>query len=172
MAELIRSHHAKERYYFDTQFLRLELYRLVSAFFASRKFAQHLINDGAYRSLGSLAVEFQESEIVRVLTAVAIQIRILDDQLDELSPFKDAESIVGKLVPDTSNPRKSIPLHLREACNKIIHAKVVRFDTKDDAQMNSYLTPMLYLIGQKQKAEWKATLEIVKFAESIEVLID
>ena len=83
---------------------------------------------------------------------------------------------VGVLKPEGE---KDKPLTIREACNKIIHAKVVKYDLawseenpiwgrwyKDQGRnvRNKYKTPILQLEGTHQNGrKWEARVELVPF---------
>jgi hypothetical protein len=62
-------------------------------------------------------------------------------------------------------------LTLREACNKIIHATEINYDSVIPDRSNNpdregvYLRPHLYLYGTKNKKGWRAKLSIVDFVK-------
>lgn len=143
----------------------LDLYRLVCLFLADKRVAK-LGPD--YYHIWNLKNEFLRSEVTRILISTAIAIRIRIDQ-KEKKLSKELKAPCGKLYPNLPS-RKSEPLTLREACNKIIHATKIRFDIEvppsarygHDVYLNA---PYLYLYGERNSEKWRAKLSIVEFAE-------
>ena len=115
--------------FFDVQAFRLDLYRLLCCFYASGGFSRlRDTGDFSARELGEVGGEFEEFEITRLLVSIAASVRVIQDRDREL--FKKLKTNCGRLIPDLRHPRKYEPLPLREACNKIIHAKRFNFDVR------------------------------------------
>jgi hypothetical protein len=159
----------REGYHIETQNVRLDLYRLLSAFFASQEFANLSTGDGAYDPIGSLADEFEESEIVRTLISIATSMRIADDQNNHYLDRYNTDT--GVLITDLNQPDQTVMLNLREACNKMIHATAVKFDIDENENFNEYLNPTIYLYGEKRGVRWKAVLRISDFARDVSALL-
>lgn len=122
-------------------------------------------------------LQYSDEEISQNLVTLAAITRACDD---ELGMLKDIEPNfpegVGLLKPEGE---KDKPLTIREACNKIIHAKVVNYDLacseenpiwgrwyKDKGYdvKNKYKTPALQLEGKHQNGKkWEARVELVPF---------
>ena len=59
---------------------------------------------------------------------------------------------------------------IREACNKIVHAKDINRDVANPnasgmIHNDPYVGPYVYLYGDKDGQEWKAKLSIVDFVK-------
>lgn len=160
-------HEVPLRFFFDQRSFRLDLYRLITCFYSSITFAEYG-EDYDYDRVRELQQEYEESEIVRLLVNIAVMARIVDDRNE---PFPEQFRIqCGKLIVDLSEPTKLEPLSLREACNKIIHAKEFNWDieqlkNEDDLPYPTtrYLAPRIYLYGAHGTNNWKAILEVSKF---------
>lgn len=146
----------------------LELHRLLALFLASKSFAALCTNypgegfDPIYK-----IQEVEEDEITRLLLYLAITARVINDRED--SVFELSGSNCGQLEKNGRDKDIEI-LDLREACNKIIHAKKVRFDVEKDGEQ-TYLNPFIYLYGEQNGKSWKATLDIVAFSKEYVSLV-
>jgi hypothetical protein len=135
---------------------------------ADRQVANRTLTSDAIRSLQETHLR---PEIGRILISCAAGLRILFDARPAIKGWID-RSDCGKLYRDwPSDESKVEKLTLREACNKIIHAKQIRFDeVVPNAAANPdnegvYLRPYLYLYGSKNRHEWRAVLSIIDFAK-------
>lgn len=146
--------------------LRRDIYELLSFFLSSQSIAELDYSDSdPIQQLGGL----QRDLITKRLISVAITIRILDDQ--ESQVFDMVAAYCGTITKDLANPGESCGLGLRDACNKIIHARNVTFDTSTSSTGRTYLYPSLYLEGTEGKRPWAVGLDVVKFCrESASVL--
>jgi hypothetical protein len=117
--------------FFDDAAFKLDLYRLLACFYATRGFARlRDSEDYVARSAGDLGGAFDEAEITRLLVSIAARVRVIQDREGEY--FKRVKKTdCGRLVPDLKHPRTSKPLSWREACNKIIHAKHFHVDVQE-----------------------------------------
>ncbi|MBB5442071.1 MULTISPECIES: hypothetical protein [unclassified Paraburkholderia] len=145
----------------------LELHRLLAIFLASKGFAE-LVEAGVRHAAELhdpilVLQEVEDSEIPRILLAVAITARVLDDANERV--LNEIAGECGTLIQDLRAPENSVPLSLREACNKIIHASKIRVDIAHNERGRPYLQPFLYLYGQRNRVEWKATLDVVAFVK-------
>ena len=160
----------REGFFFDRNLFRLDLYRLITCFYSSITFAEN-IEDHDFDSIKVLQSDFEESEITRLLVNIAVTARIMDDRENNVTSGLSCEC--GELISDLSKPSNTTSLSLREAYNKIIHAKKFNWDVdnldKEDETLpyptTRYLTPRMYLYGSKGEREWKATLDIEKFVK-------
>ena len=138
----------------------LELSRLLSIFLSSEKFAELRAGAGCYPQIFDVLLDTQDDEITRILISLAITARIIDDR--EKGIFSNSKAVCGVLEQD----KKIKDLLLREACNKILHAKKIRFDVSKTEAMETFLNPRVYLYGSTQKnSAWKATLDLIPFAK-------
>jgi hypothetical protein len=149
--------------------VRRDFYHLLTAFLASK----HLIglSDGQdHCPFWRVRDEFEESEIVRLLVTTAVGARIREE---DLRAFEKARGLqlpksppVGTLVRNIARPTQEEPLHLREACNKIIHAELINFDRVNAKKpTKSYLNPKVYLYSSRdRKSGWRAVLHVAEYA--------
>jgi len=156
---------------FDPSPFALDLYRLVCLVLADKSVAKL---GHEYFQLDQIKTEFVRPEVTRILISTAVALRVRFDEIirDRVLRQELNSAHCGKLYPKWPG-RKTEPLTLREACNKIIHAKQIRFDTViPDARHNPdeagvYISrPYLYLYGTKDGVPWRAVLSIIEFAES------
>jgi hypothetical protein len=102
------------------------------------------------------------------LLTLSITARVIDDRENRI--FKDISSPCGTLQENLENV-VVMQLTLREACNKIIHAKKIRFDI-EGSEMLAHLNPFIYIYGDSPNGRsWKATLDIIKFAKEYALIL-
>lgn len=146
--------------------LRRDIYELLSFFLSSQPIAE--LNDSSNDPLQQLD-GLQRDLITKRLIAVAVTIRILDEQMSYV--FDMLTAYCGTITKDLTKPGEACGLGLRDACNKIIHARNVTFDTNVALTGRTYLYPSLYLEGTEWKKAWTVDLDVVKFCrESASVL--
>lgn len=144
----------------DLKPIRLDIYRLVCQFEGSRPFSETLdgLTADIQQPLKDLEREFFCDETSRILLQSATILRMLDDELeadmDERNPF-----FCGVLQMGT----KKEQLSLREACNKIIHARKINFDQLPSEDKEGHFGPFVYLYGLRGHTAWNASLNILQF---------
>jgi hypothetical protein len=132
--------------------------------FASKSFAELRMGSGENWEAIDHLQQFEGDEITRILLAVAITARVIDDRNNKVLDLVARDC--GTLIATDANGTKETGLSLREACNKIIHAKKVRFDSSELETTQRYLNPVIYLYGERhQGQEWKAVLDVITFAK-------
>ena len=159
----------RSSYQIDNMRIYLLVYRLLTIFLASPKLSD-LCSDDIESSGSRLKQEFEQSEIEHLIIQIATLIRVYDDQIRKLPGIK-VENIynpdVGELYSEFKKRNKEA-LRLREACNKIIHAKTIKYEIEKKSTIwQSYLKPFIYLYGEKNRKKWKAVLDIKRFCLSI-----
>jgi hypothetical protein len=166
MAEAL-AEYMKPGHRFDTGPFLLDLYRLFGIVLGDRQLAE--MERSKYSAIELLRSEYAHSELIRIVTSTAIALRILFDQ--HRQPFTNvSQRPCGELFVDWPTPNP-VDLTLREACNKIIHARKVNYDEVDpdpgynSDQIGVYLRPYVHLYGKKDACDWKATLSIIDFAK-------
>ena len=137
----------------------LDLYRLLSIFLSSKNFAMLRDEHGLDTITALQEPEFDE--ITRILISSAITARIIDDRNERFLSKEGSEC--GKLINNLNNPKEDVPLTLREACNKIIHAEKIRTDLEEENH-KKYFNPIMYFYGKYKGLEWKATLDVIQYA--------
>lgn len=122
-------------------------------------------------------LQYSDEDISENLIKLAAIARACDDELGILKNIEpNFPKGIGQLILEGE---KSKPLTIREACNKIIHAKVVEYDFAWSEEnpiwgqwfkaqgyevKNKYKTPALRLRGEHQNGkQWTARVELVPF---------
>jgi hypothetical protein len=142
----------------------LELHRLLAIIFASKSFADLRVGNGEEWDPIDHLQQFEHDEITRILLFVSVTARVIDDRYDKVLDLVAKDC--GTLTHTDDKGQKEVGLSLREACNKIIHAKKVRFDVTETEATQRYLNPVIYLYGELRKGHaWKAVLDVVTFAK-------
>lgn len=141
-----------------------DLNRLLSVFMLMKRFADLLNEEYASQKdkdpLSRLHTGFTEDEIVHLLISTAIYNRTQLDHLQEMHDdpeeitFEPVEGSCGTLYPNIDDA-DSKELNLRDACNKIIHAKRIYID--ESKKMN------LFVHGTYKSKKWKAILDIPNY---------
>lgn len=143
------------------------LYMLGCIFFASPGFGS-----GAYRYEFNydLRLRFQEAEANTLLVSIAAAVRRRTELLDDFERSQIAQvapASVGSLVKDIRQKERSVDLSFREACNKIIHAKQIKFDYDErTCRRGGVLNPTVHCYGTHGKLEWKASIQIYSFIKA------
>lgn len=160
----------KEGHLPNTGTLTIELHRLLTMFLASKPLADLRTmypgegHDPIYR-----IQEVEEDELTRLLLTLAITARVVDDREGRL--FDLIGLACGSLQADVSRPG-TIELGLRDACNKIIHARKIRIELAESEKTQPYWLPWINLYGQSKPAtEWHARLDVVEFAKAYMLLV-
>ena len=146
----------------DQARVQLLSFRLLTIFLASENL--HNLCNGEYDSGADiLANEFEKVEIEHLMLQIAALFRSADTSaLEELTFNQRWNPTVGKLEEPIGGQAKD--LSLREACNKIIHVREIKYEVVEgDYEWNRFLKPMIYLYGQKQKIKWRAILDVKAF---------
>lgn len=143
----------------DSAKIRYDLYRLLASIYASERFPHEAIDYENPLSLGNLAGQFEDSEISHLLITVAIEVRTALQRYPE----------PGKLqCGELTQAGATQPLTVREACNKVIHAKEVRGDVDWEAGRIVKFNPVMHLHGTTpQGAPWTARLDLAVFASHL-----
>ena len=155
------------------QVLRLDLYRLICYFHTSKHLAK-LSDMGDFCPWQGLRDEFQGAEIIRILLQTAVAVRFTGfGHADPLRAQRELlEERVGEIYKNVG-VKTSEPLVLREACNKIIHAKNIVLDSnKSGNPYTHYLKPKIFCYEDfQQQAGWKATIDLLSFVECSDGLV-
>lgn len=147
--------------------IRVQLlsYRLLSLFFASEKL--HIACSGECNSGADyFASNFEKVEIEHTLLNIATLFRTADTNAINGRTFYDRwNPVVGELVVDSKD---NYQMTLREACNKIIHSKEIKYEIQEgEYEWNRFLQPTIYLYGEHNKIGWRAIIDIQLFCFQI-----
>ena len=146
----------------DRSRVQLLSFRLLSIFLASKNL--HGLCNGEYDSGADiLANEFEKVEIEHLMLQIATLFRSADTSaLEDLTFNQRWNPNVCLLEQPIESQAKN--LTLREACNKIIQVKEIKYEVVNGKyEWDRYLEPTIYLYGQKQKDNWRAILDIKTF---------
>ncbi len=149
----------------DIEITRLDLYRLLNQFIASRRLSE-MCADDPYLNHAMYALDhFFEIEATRILLSSAVIARVIDDRDGDL---KNYDTTCGKLIKNLNNPNDVVDLNLREACNKIIHAKTIKYDVEVERQGydQRLFNPYMYYYGSLNGKNWKAILNVVDYVKN------
>ncbi|MDP9193253.1 MAG: hypothetical protein M3P06_16265 [Acidobacteriota bacterium] len=168
MAESVPDHPYEATHRIGHEGFFLDVYRLLSHVLASAELAA--LEDGSsQRPLAAFVTAHEKPEISRLLVSIAASYRIKFDDGSWEHGFwlhRDA-STVGTLVENVDAPENEKALTFREACNKIIHAQRVHFDTASHPVTQAqFLNPMVHLYGSKAGSSWKSSLHLVQFCRA------
>jgi hypothetical protein len=167
------THHKREigvtseygQYNLDGQNILFEMYRLATIFYASKPLSELTNLDPKFKDpVGDMMELCEITEAYRALLNVAIRMRIVLDwyQTHASHYLKNATVPIGTFTCTITNNHKD--LSLREACNKIIHARSVELHFETSAADRRFaLLPEVTLHGVKDSKAWTATLKISEF---------
>lgn len=175
MVEFPRPSHFREGHVFDTLNMRRQLWLLLTVFLADRAYAEitedEWFADGYRQHLLGLNSDFADQAITECLLGVATSLRVIDDRDGDVLTRLPPCGVLWNDLPTDEN----IPLTLREACNKIIHARRLNFDIErldghalgaHPIDSPTYMRPFIHLYGTHRTRDWKAMLDIVAFARA------
>lgn len=143
------------KYLFDTTGIEKQCYHLAAMAIASRQIREEFSppEDAEIHIFHA----YEDQEIHQTLISVAVQLRMIDDSLMQNSRTREsAQTIVGRL-------NETDILSLREACNKIIHAREI--------QILLPAKPGIVLHGKKGSESWKAEFDILGFVRNAMKLV-
>ena len=139
--------------------IRYDIYRLLATIYASQFFPHDPIDTEDPRSLANLASEFEEDESTHLLLTIAIAVRTALNRETGI-----ADLPCGELIGDSGTKL----LTVREACNKVIHAKKIRADVELDGHRMVRQNPIMHLEGETPNGKrWTARLELEPFASHL-----
>jgi hypothetical protein len=143
---------------FDTQTLRLELYRLLCYFMTSEHIADK-------ESLSPLIDDFQDDQIVITLITIASTVRFIDDSNGRyLTRYKGKTKFGTKI----DSQGKKHNLDIRDACNKILHAEEIKFEIFNKQNFRK-IKPKINLYGKElDGSRYRAKIDILNFVDIID----
>lgn len=179
---------ALSSYALDRESIKLDAYRLICLFHASKEIARRSDPTHEYPdAAASLERTFFPREMSRLLLSIAIGLRTLDDQMNRLprtSPER-LQYVAARDRADRFHCMMFDEMSLREVCNKIVHASVVEPHFTEGAEPHAYdlmaweatdeessigwqhLSGNIRLGGQKAGAQWWHLLEVPVFIEAV-----
>jgi hypothetical protein len=153
---------------FETPYLDLEIYRLISILEASPVLAEYAGSESDMRKIEGLRMwDFPEVSRIVVSLAAIIRSSLDADPVSGGGYTEALERQVGTLFPEEGKPHLHKPLRFLEACNKILHAYRVHPETTAaPSGIAEPLTGRLILSGVQHDKVWRAELDLKKYALS------
>ena len=109
--------------------------------------------------------EYREQQIIKLLIEIATSYRLTSWQLIGKRKERERKIQVGILFIGEDD--REYPLNMHEACNKIIHADEIVFETKKVRKAPlRYIREHIQAFGTKQGEEWNIALWIPDFCEA------
>ena len=144
---------------FANTLIELDVYRMLTILHSSESL--HSVKPEPYGWM-FLAWQFEQSEVYRIVFNLSISARNI---LDKTKIQNISTLIAGKLEEKNT----VIDLTFREACNKIVHSEHINFDLINPTSVHDHegLREFIYVYGKKGKNEWKATINLLQFADMI-----
>lgn len=136
------------------------LFKILTIIHSSKSMAESASGESDYREC--LKERFATSEMMLGITTLAI---IMRNKIENM--LKYTNDIVGKI---TSNNEKLDykPLYFKDACDKIIHAKVLNIEMECIYSKNCwYLLPNIHCYGTLRNQKWNVVIDIEKYCENI-----
>ena len=133
-----------KRYFLSPDRIGLSAYRLLSHILASKPLSELCTGHFAC-GYDILRDNFEEQEIQHLLIELAISYRVNDDLIKSIEheSISDKNPVGIIWEPIDSNGHD---LFLREACNKIIHAKRVELDIRKGASQHEHFINSVILL--------------------------
>jgi hypothetical protein len=140
------------------------IYVVIAGFYSSPSLRE-AAGDEAWDSILGLLDNNEEQVLQERLLYIAVRLRILDDQFSAEDPDYTKESRSWHVGWIVRKGKKREPLILREACNKIIHARLFNWcRTERFKTRKTGLLPHVFLYGKQDKTGWRCRLNILDFA--------
>jgi hypothetical protein len=145
----------KDKYIFDSISLEKECYHLAALFMASNNI--RVIQDEKPESQFTIFSIYEPQEIKKLLISISIQLRMIDDLMKN---YGRKNYIPSKKIGTIkyNGKTRSKKMSIRDACNKIIHAKSLTIITQK--------TKVNLTGSEPNKGEWSAKLSIIDYVES------
>ncbi|GAB1352290.1 hypothetical protein MASR1M12_10210 [Erysipelotrichia bacterium] len=173
-----------QRYHLSIETIRRLCFELLCMFKASRPIIESAPEDEDSQpdSLINLYEQLVFPTISEKLLQLAIMFRTFDDQMNDSEKRDEYRKCMegmnyGRDYVGILNDGESFSL--REACNKILHARTVRplFERVDQCYQKEnqnlwHLTGEIELVGTHQRSAWSANIHLSPFLEVILAAID
>jgi len=150
----------RDRYLFDVQQIEEKCYLLLTCFAASEHihdFSETLADLG----IPHLSV-FEPRVVTTYLISVAVQLRMIDDAMRSHGRTHHVPDFFVGLLNEAGQEKE---LDVREACNKIIHARNVKV-VEITATGAECLTKTIFLSGTKGSSSWNSEIHIELFLKA------
>ena len=140
-----------------------QIRHLLSLFIADREIKKMLSKE----DLRYLEAFWESDEdILNLLVELATKYRIMIWNVKESErSIHYGNDVVGVIREGDS---EEADLHIRSACDKIIHAEQIIFDvTKIRGEDYHYRNPFIHITGKRGKKKWEVIVDIVSFCNAL-----
>jgi hypothetical protein len=135
------------------------------ALFMAEEPIHKLISKRHYPGILNEYPAYREQQIIKLLIEIATSYRLTSWQLKGKKKERERKNEVGLLFIGDDDKEHSLNMH--EACNKIIHAEEIVFETKKIRKAPlRYIREQIQAFGTKQGEEWNIVLWIPDFCEA------
>lgn len=164
-----------EEFEFDRAEFELQVYDLLNTFLGSKALAEFrkCEIEGAKNSiterkhnepLARLQRDHFRMNVSHLILSIAGLLRVVEER--DRDGIVANDFICGELREPVDDKAKG--LGLREACNKIIHAKSIVIPenvvaSERPAARQKYFEPKLVLTGSRGRVKWQAEIDVIKF---------
>lgn len=149
----------------DVVSLQRDLYIVLSLLLADEAVAGL---GGRFRWTG----DFNEREVRRLLLRVAVAVRSLSDSAKRAG-IGAVEQSCGEYWENYVPGKVSSDLTLRQACNSIIHSEeILSYDVDKKTKPRPLYSNCITVRGSHRSKPTRAKIDIIKFAESANILIN
>ena len=143
---------------------------LLALIYADKPMNQ-LLSKYAYEGVYMEYFNHRDSRIIQLLISLATAYRLNSWQLDDDVKSKQKGTCVGTLYTDNEND--GVDLSIYEACNKIIHAEEIAYQTRKIPKHDLYyIKDEIFTQGTKGKQTWTAVIWPLAFCDAIITMPD
>lgn len=140
-------------------------FELLCVFMADQPI-QKLLGKYAFDGISSCFNDLKLERALRLLIEIATFYRLHYWAFDPKKKAAENGRNVGCLSVD--NAKEDVDLCLHEACNKIIHAKIITFEIRKVPKVPChYLKQAIVLEGDRSGKKWSAIIDIVLFCDEV-----
>lgn len=162
----------------------VKIYQLSNMFYAEKGIADEAVtiaksHPPEWRRFHHTEMEELRDELfmnlaTTLLTEIAIYVRIIDDKFEGQYRMSDDEYAECEKCGTLTVKRKTSPLSMREACNKIIHAREFEFfvfwlhvhENRRETSIPCF-QPTVRFCGELGKSMWVANLDIQRYCNAV-----
>jgi hypothetical protein len=135
------------------------------ALFMAEKAIHTLISKHHFPGIMYEYAEYRKERIIKLLIEIATSYRLTSWRLKGKQKENEKKSYVGLLFD--GDDENGVRLSMHEACNKIIHADEILFETRKVRKKPlRYVKDQILACGTKQGKEWTIGLWIEDFCEA------
>ena len=112
--------------------------------------------------------ELKETETIRLLLEIATMYRMEEWNTPAIARDKNYHKKTSGIIYINEDFDNQLDLSVMEACNKIIHAKTIFFNTKKiKGESRSNIGETVCVKGTRGKQAWEAYIDLVMFCNGV-----